>query len=46
MKLRVLPLGMDWDMGVCPCAEDLEKSGGEKKEYPLERLTGRFLFIM
>ena len=37
-------LGMDWDMGCCPCAEDLEKIGGEKKEYPLERPYGEIPF--
>lgn len=39
-------LGMDWDMAVCPCAEDLQKYNGEGKEYPLERHLGKFRSIM
>ena len=37
-------LGMDWDMAVCPCAEDLQKYNGEGKEYPLERHFGEIPF--
>lgn len=37
-------LGMDWDMAVCPCAEDLQKYDGEGKEYPLERTDGEIPF--
>ena len=37
-------LGMDWDMAVCPCAEDLQKYNGEGKEFPLERYFGEIPF--
>lgn len=37
-------LGMDWDMEVCPCAEDLEKYDGEGKTYPLDRQEGEVPF--
>lgn len=37
-------LGMDWDMSVCPCQEDLEKSGAEGKEYPLDGQEGEIPF--
>ena len=37
-------LGMDWDMGVCPCAEDLQKMGREKKVYPLTGQKGEIPF--
>lgn len=37
-------LGMDWDMSVCPCPEDLEKCGLEGKEYSLESKEGEIPF--
>ena len=37
-------LGMDWDMAVCPCAEDLEKCGEEGKVYPLDHQEGEVPF--
>lgn len=37
-------LGMDWDMSVCPCAEDLEKYNGEGKIYPLDPQKGEIPF--
>lgn len=37
-------LGMDWDMSVCPCAEDLQKYNGEGKEYPIGRTAGEVPF--
>ena len=39
-------LGMDWDMAVRPCAEDLQKYNGRGREFPLERYFGKFRSIM
>lgn len=37
-------LGMDWDMAVCPCAEDLERAGEKAEEYCLARPAGEIPF--